>query len=63
MHTYHDAIRDEEQNDVVRYAAILYPGSSQSYNNNRIEALQGLPDSKAMLEGRLKEIFTDALRV
>jgi hypothetical protein len=62
MHTYRDAIRDTEQRRVVRYAAILYPGPSQSYSNG-IEALQALPDSRAVLEGRLKEIFTDALLV
>lgn len=61
MHAYRDAIRDAEHRRVVHYAAILYPGSPQRYTAG-LEALQALPDSRTVLEERLREILTNALR-
>jgi predicted component of viral defense system (DUF524 family) len=62
MHTYRDAIRDADQRHVVRYAAILYPGLSLRYNEG-VEAIQALPDSRAILEERLKEVLSFALQL
>ena len=56
MHAYRDAIRDREQQHVVQYAAILYPGSNQSYGDG-IEALQAYPGMELPLQERLKSIF------
>jgi len=61
MHTYRDAIRGREQQRVVKYAAILYPGSNQSYGDG-VEALQAYPSMELPLHERLKSIFLAALR-
>lgn len=62
MHTYRDALRDSEQKQVVRYAAILYPGPSQHYGHG-IEALQAIPGSEISLEEQLKATFSQALQI
>jgi hypothetical protein len=61
MHTYRDAIRGEKGISVVQYAAIMYPGIHQNYEEG-IEALQAYPGLEGLLEDRLKEIFSVALR-
>ena len=61
MHAYRDAIRGEEQRSVVQYAAIMYPGIYQSYNEG-IEALQAYPGLEGLLEDRLREILLASLR-
>ncbi len=61
MHTYRDAIRGEKGISVVQYAAIMYPGIHQNYEEG-IEALQAYPGLEGLCEDRLKEIFSAALR-
>ena len=61
MHAYRDAIRDGEQQRIVQYAAILYPGKHIYYGEG-IEALEAYPGSELSLEGRLRDLFAVALR-
>src|SRR5439155_19765949 len=61
MHTYRDAIRGEKGISVVQYAAIMYPGIHQNYEEG-IEALQAYPGLEGLLEDRLQAIFSAALR-
>lgn len=63
MHTYHDAIQDSEGRQVVRYAAILYPGSFKSYSNREIEALPAYPGAEAELQERLRRVLDKALDI
>jgi predicted component of viral defense system (DUF524 family) len=60
MHAYRDAIRDVAGERVVRYAAILYPGSHRNYGD-RIEALPARPDDPNALVRRLRDVLTVAL--
>ncbi len=62
MHTYRDAIRDEEGKFAVKYAAILYPGSHQSYSQE-LEALPANPKHPEKLEKQLDRILNIALEV
>ena len=52
MHAYRDAIRDQNGEPVVRYAAILYPGPTVSYFEG-LEALQDYPGKTAELQSQL----------
>ncbi|OUL23292.1 hypothetical protein BV378_21660 [Nostoc sp. RF31YmG] len=61
MHTYHDAIQDNEGKQVVNYAAILYPGCYESYSNSEIEALPAYPGEEAELRKYLHRILSKAL--
>lgn len=61
MHAYRDAIRDREQQRVVQYAAILYPGPDQFYGDG-IEALQAYPGMETSLQERLQSILVTALQ-
>lgn len=60
MHAYRDAIRDGEQQRIVQYAAIMYPGKHIYYGEG-IEALEAYPGSELSLEVRLRDIFSVAL--
>jgi hypothetical protein len=51
MHAYRDAIRDEEGDSLVRYAAILYPGPETHYAKDLV-ALHAYPGSERVLEQR-----------
>ncbi|MFW9260401.1 DUF2357 domain-containing protein [Nostoc sp. CALU 546] len=61
MHTYCHAIRDNEGQQVVNYAAILYPGSYISYQDAQIEALPAYPGVEAKLKTHLHRILSKAL--
>ncbi|NWJ98554.1 MAG: DUF2357 domain-containing protein [Chloroflexi bacterium] len=61
MHAYRDAIRDLQGERVVRYAAILYPGSLISYADD-LEALTAYPSKEVALENRLREILFSAIK-
>jgi predicted component of viral defense system (DUF524 family) len=61
MHAYRDAIRDEDENRVVRYAAILYPGPETRYGDG-IEALSARPLQPLELQDRVRAVLREALR-
>ncbi len=63
MHTYHDAIQDNEGRQVVHHAAILYPGSFKSYSREEIEALAAYPGAEAELQKHLRRVLIKALHV
>jgi hypothetical protein len=63
MHTYCHAIRDNEGQEVVNYAAILYPGSYISYQDAQIEALPAYPGVEAELRTHLHRILSKALNL
>jgi predicted component of viral defense system (DUF524 family) len=63
MQVYREDIRDHEGRRVVRYAAILYPGSFKSYPKAGIDALQAYPGREAELQKHLRRVFTKALNV
>ncbi|MBN2796639.1 MAG: DUF2357 domain-containing protein [Clostridia bacterium] len=60
MHAYSDSIRVSGER-VVEYAAIIYPGETQSYTEN-LEALKGYPGSDDELILKLKDIFRKYLK-
>ncbi|HEY9637113.1 MAG TPA: DUF2357 domain-containing protein [Coleofasciculaceae cyanobacterium] len=62
MHTYRDAIRDSQGKRVVRYAAILYPGSYEFYTEG-LEALPAYPGREAELQKHLHRVLDKALDV
>lgn len=61
MHSYCHAIRDNKNQQVVNYAAILYPGSYIFYPNEQIEALRAYPGAEAELRIHLHCILSKAL--
>ena len=61
MHTYHDAIQENKGRQIVCYAAILYPGSFQSYSREEIEALPAYPGAEAELQKHLRRLLDKAL--
>ncbi|MGA9381226.1 MAG: DUF2357 domain-containing protein [Phormidium sp.] len=63
MHTYHDAIYDNNNKQVVCYAAILYPGTYMTYSNREIEALPAYPGKETELKEHLYRILNKALNV
>lgn len=50
-------------NQVVQYAAILYPGSYQSYSGGEIEVLPAYPGNEAKLQQHLYPVLDKALTV
>ena len=42
MHTYRDAIWDVDDQHVVQYAAVLYPGATQTYDDD-VAAIRAYP--------------------
>jgi predicted component of viral defense system (DUF524 family) len=52
MHAYRDAIRGVDGERLVRYAAILFPGTSQTYGHG-LGALHADPTDEAELRGQL----------
>ena len=60
MHAYRDAIRGEEGERLVEYAAILYPGSPRYFGDN-IAALQAVGGCEARLRMELNEVLARAL--
>jgi hypothetical protein len=61
MHVYHHDIRNREGRRVVRYTAILYPGSFKSYPKAEIEALPAYPGREAELQEHLRRVLDKAL--
>jgi predicted component of viral defense system (DUF524 family) len=62
MHAYRDAIRDEDENRVVKYAAILYPGPETRYGDG-IEALSARPLQPLQLQDRVRAVLHQTLPV
>lgn len=60
MHAYRDAIRDDTDQRVVQFAAILYPGPEVRYGSG-IEALRALPGHDEVLRNRLWVVLNKAL--
>jgi hypothetical protein len=60
MHAYRDAVRDSEQQRIVDYAAILFPGPEVRYGHG-IEALSARPLEPRLLQQRLREVLINAL--
>ena len=62
MHTYRDAIRDQDGRRVVAYAATLYPGRSElAADGLEIAALPGLPgdsELRGLLQARIGRFLT-----
>ncbi|QSJ17796.1 DUF2357 domain-containing protein [Nostoc sp. UHCC 0702] len=63
MQVYREDIRDREGKRVVRYAAILYPGSFKLYPKAGIDALRAYPGDETALQKRLYEVLDKALEV
>ena len=61
MHAYRDAIRDALQNHVVKYAAILYPGSESKFFGQGLEAVSAIPGFEQHLHIHLRNVLTKAL--
>ena len=60
MHAYRDAIRDGDDQRVVKYAAILYPGRTRRFGNE-VAALCARPDHADDLHGTLLALFQGIL--
>ena len=60
MYAYRDAIRDQDQRHVVRYAAILYPGPQRHYDDD-IEAISARPLDQEPLQERISSVLNTAL--
>jgi predicted component of viral defense system (DUF524 family) len=62
MHAYRDAIRNQDDQPVVSYAAILYPGPTTPQFGSGVAALPAIPDTANSLRGSLIEILSRELR-
>lgn len=60
MHTYRDAILNQGKR-VVKYAAILYPGEFQSYDEG-LQALSARPKETNLLQDVLRQVLRNALK-
>jgi hypothetical protein len=60
MHAYRDAIRDGSGEQVVEFAAILYPGPTKDYDEG-LRALSAVPDEAETLRKELRRVLTRAL--
>lgn len=60
MHSYRDSIRDEAGRRAVEYAAILYPGQSQSYIAG-LAAIRARPEASADLRASLAAVLGAAI--
>jgi predicted component of viral defense system (DUF524 family) len=61
MHAYRDAIRGPGAEHVVRYAAILYPGPTNTYTSG-LEALRAHPQDPQGLEASIRDALHPALK-
>ena len=61
MHAYRDAIREEDGERVIEYAAILYPGPSRHFGDD-VAALGAVAGREAELQAELDSILSDALK-
>jgi predicted component of viral defense system (DUF524 family) len=65
MHAYRDALRDPENERVVSYAGIMYPGPTVTYRTNHdvteIAAISANPDDTAALSSTLRHLLRVAL--
>ena len=60
MHAYRDAIRNERDEHVVQYAAILYPGPQVAFGRG-LEAIQAVPGLDGELHDRLEEVLKEQI--
>jgi hypothetical protein len=60
MHAYRDAIRDAKGQRVVRYAAILYPGQTESFSEG-LEAISARPSHEEAFRRRIRRVMQRAL--
>ena len=61
MHAYRDAIRNANDERIVTYAAILYPGPPPVPFGRGIEAISAVPGHADVLDRRLEDLITAAL--
>jgi hypothetical protein len=59
MHAYRDAIRGRTGERVVRYAAILYPGATETFSPG-LEAITARPGQTDLLRGRVGRVMRRA---
>jgi predicted component of viral defense system (DUF524 family) len=59
MHSYRDAIRNEAQEHVVSFAAILYPGPDQAYGDG-LAAIRARPSDPHGLERYTRAVLQPA---
>ncbi len=60
MHAYRDAIRGRTGERVVRYAAILYPGATETFSSG-LEAITARPGQTDLLQRRVGRVMRRAL--
>ena len=60
MHAYRDAVREEDGERVIEYAAILYPGRSWHFGHD-VAALQAVAGREANLQMELDAVLSGAL--
>ena len=60
MHAYRDSIRNKDDQRVVRYAAIMYPGKFHSYKQE-IEALPATFNNSSDFNEKLSFVLKRAL--
>ncbi len=61
MHSYRDAIRDEDGNHVVRFAAILYPGPTELFEEG-LAAIHAEPGDVDELRRSIGEVLSEAMK-
>jgi len=61
MHAYRDAIRDSAGNRAVEYAAILYPGQTETFSDG-LEAISALPGRSSLLREMIASRMGKALK-
>ena len=62
MHTYRDAIRGRGQRRVVRYAAIMYPGTAEKDYAGRVGAISAIPGKQPSPSERVRLIVANAVK-
>jgi predicted component of viral defense system (DUF524 family) len=60
MHSYRDAIRDEAGNHIVKYAAILYPGTTELFEDG-LAAIHAEPGDADGLQRSIWEVLSVAI--
>ncbi len=61
MHAYRDAIREEDGERVIEYAAILYPGLGRHFGDD-VAALEALAGRETELQVELDSVLSGALK-
>ena len=60
MHSYRDAIRDENDRHVVRYAATLYPGKTTRFGDG-LAAIHAYPGNETALAAEIQSVIDEWL--